>query len=447
MLVVDRESDATRALIAFLRRSELEVVWARDDEGAFHALDDESVHGLVTELRAPRIDGLDILHRARTRYPEVCAVVVTEAGGLDMAIEAMRRGASDFQARPIHFEKLLAVLRRGFAHQRLVARVAEMAETLDERFGIERLTGHSSAIARVRDQIRHLGSGRATILIEGESGTGRSLVARAIHQNSPRKDQRFAWVNLGALAEDAIEGELFGREPGALQDPSAPRHGRFDLADGGTLFIDAIGEAPPVVQVRLLRVLQDREFERVGGRETCKVDVRLIAATDRDLESLVRAGRFREDLFQRLGAVRIAMPPLRDRREDIPLLVEAFIREFNDARGRRVTGITPGALERLMRHPWPGNVRELRNTIEGMVVFAPRGRRPLDLADLPPSLREDEGREESLRLSVGMSVDEAERRLIEATLRHTGDDKPRAAALLGIGLRTLYRKVKRYGLG
>ena len=452
VLVVDREGEGTGALVAFLRENDLEVLWARDGEGGYNALDSARVDCLVTELRVQRIDGLALLRRARELKPDVCAVLITEAADVGVAVEAMRQGAADFQVKPLNHDKLLAVLRQGLAHQALAARVAEMAAQLDERFGFERLTGRSRAIVRVMEQVRHIASTRATVLIEGETGAGKGLVAQALHQNSPRKGERFVWVNCGALAEGVIESELFGRgtrakrgSGGAFTGASGMRRGRFEMADGGTLFLDEIGDAPPAVQVKLLRVLQDRSFERVGGSETIKVDVRLLAATNRDLAAEVRAGRFREDLFYRLSVVRIQMPPLRERPEDIPLLVEGFIREFGREHGRRVTGITRGVLDRLVRYPWPGNVRELRNTVEGMVVFA-EGRRALDLSDLPDALREVESAGEKLEPRVGMTVDEAERQLIAATLRHCGNDKTRAAAVLGIGLRTLYRKIKQYAI-
>ena len=441
MLVVDRESGATKSLLAFLRGHDLEVVWARDGESGYNALDATRVDCLVTELRVHRIDGVALLRRAHERNPEVCAVLIAEGADVDMAVEAMRQGAADFQVKPLNHEKLLAVLRQGLERQALAARVAEMEAQLDERFGLERLTGRSRAIVRVMEQVHHIASTRATVLIEGETGTGKGLVAQAIHRLSPRKDERFVWVNCGALAEGVIESELFGHERGAFTGASALRRGRFELADGGTLFLDEIGELPPTVQVKLLRVLQDRSFERVGGSETMRVDARLVAATNRDLAAEVQGGRFREDLFYRLGVVRIGMPPLRERPEDIPLLVEGFIREFDREHGRKVTGITRGVLDRLVRYPWPGNVRQLRNTVEGMVVFA-EGRRALDLSDLPDALREVESAGEKLELRVGMTVAEAERQLVAATLRHCGNDKPRAAAMLGIGLRTLYRKLK-----
>jgi DNA-binding NtrC family response regulator len=449
VLVVDRESAATRSLLAFLRENELEVVWARDGESGHNALDSTRVDCLVTELRVQRIDGLTLLRRARELNPELCSVLITEGADVGKAVEAMRQGATDFQVKPLNHEKLLAVLRQGLARQALVARVAEMEAQLDEHFGFERLTGRSRAIVRMMEQVRHIASTRATVLIEGETGTGKGLVAQAIHQNSPRKGERFVWVSCGALAEGVIESDLFGRgaraergSGGAFTGANALRRGRFELADGGTLFLDEVGKLPPAVQVKLLRVLQDRSFERVGGSEPLKADVRLIAATNRDLAAEVRGGRFREDLFYRLSVVRIHMPPLRERPEDVPLLVETFLREFAREHGRRVTGISRGVLDRLVHYSWPGNVRELRNTIEGMVVFA-EGRRTLDLSDLPDALREVDSAGEKLELRVGMTVEEAERQLIAATLRHLGNDKPRTAAMLGIGLRTLYRKLKR----
>jgi DNA-binding NtrC family response regulator len=308
-----------------------------------------------------------------------------------------------------------------------------------------RLIGCSRAIARTMEQVRHLSATNASVLIEGEPGTGRELVAHAIHQSGPRGNRRFIAVDCSALPGERIEGELFGFEAGADADLPGPASGKMELADHGTLFLGEIGDLPAAVQARLLRVLQDREFERVGGERTIKVDVRVMAATAHDLSARVADGRFREDLFRRLAMVRVSLPPLRERSEDIPLLVQHFVRETSREHGRRVRGASRGVLERLMRHPWPGNVRELRNTIEGMVVSA-AGRRPLDLTDLPPTLREPASEIDRLEIVVGTTIEHAERQLIAATLRHTGHDKPRAAAMLGMGLRTLYRKIKRYGI-
>ncbi|TMQ71318.1 MAG: sigma-54-dependent Fis family transcriptional regulator [Candidatus Eisenbacteria bacterium] len=443
VLVVDRESDAVRSLITFLRDHDYDVVWARDGETAFHALDEARVDGMIAVLQGPRIDGLAVLRHAIARSPELCAVMIAEPGDGGTGLLALQQGATDIQRPPLHPERLRIVLARGLAHQRLAARVDEMRETLDERFGLEHLVGLSPAFALVVEQVRHVASSRAPVLIQGETGTGKSLIARALHQAGARRDERFVWVSLGAVADEVVEQDLFGVEQGA--GGSSARRGRLESADGGTLFLDRIDEAPPSVQIRLLRVLRDREFERVFGENARRVDVRIVAATYRDLVIEAAAGRFRPDLLQRLGSVVIRVPPLRERREDIPLLAETFLRDLNREHNRRVKGLTRGVLERLMRHAWPGNVRELRSTLEGMIVFA-QGRRLLDLSDLPAGWKDAAADEDALHMSVGMTLEEAERRLLEATLRQTGFDKPRAASLLGIGLRTLYRKIQRYGI-
>ncbi len=443
VLVVDRDSDVARGLVAFLAGRDLDVLWMRDGEGAMNAIDDRRIECLVTELQAPRIDGMAILRHARARNPLVCAVVVSDVPAIERAVEAMREGAYDFQTRPVHHEKLLAVLQRGVRDQRLAARIEEMEGRLDERFGIERLTGASRAISRVMEQVRHVAPSRSSVLIEGEPGTGKALLARVIHHHSPRKLERFVWANCRALPPGAAEAELFGDERDV--EGAGPRQGRLELADGGTLFLDEVEALPVAAQVRLLRAIHERTFERVGGRDPLRADARLVVATDVDLEREAHAGRFREDLFERLSVARILMPPLRERREDIPLLAEAFVRELNRQHGRHVRGLSRGALEALLAYDWPGNVRELKVLLEGMVVFA-EGRRPLQWSDLPASLSGGRARPAG-RLTPGMTVEEAERALIAATLEHTGGDKPRAAAMLGIGLRTLYRKIGRYGLG
>jgi len=284
------------------------------------------------------------------------------------------------------------------------------------------------------------------VLIQGETGTGKERIAQAIHQLSPRRDERFVKIHCAELSASIIESELFGHEKGAFTGADQQRKGRFEIADGGTLFIDEVSEIPPPIQTKLLRVLQDRQFERVGGNETVKVDVRVVAATNRRLDILVARGEFREDLYYRMRVIQLDAPPLRERKEDIALLTEVFIREFNREHGRKVTGITRGVADRFMEYGWPGNVRELKNVIEEMVVFH-QHRGPLDAADLPLALRhQPAGRTEDLGLSVGMSLREIEKRTIEATLRSTGHDKQKTARILGMGLRTLYRKQKEYGL-
>ncbi len=447
VLYVDRDEEGTRALAARLREPGYEVVFVHDGEAALRALEETRVDCLVTELRIHRIDGMAVLARAIRLHPAVCAVVITAGGDVAAATEAMRRGAADFQAKPVNVDKLLAVLAQGLARQALVQRTVELESRLDERFGFERFTGHSAAVSRMIDQVRQVAPTRANVLIVGETGTGKELLAQAIHQHSPRAKERYVRVHLAALTEGAVERELFGHERGAFPGATEARVGRIELADGGTLFLDEIGEIAPPVQAKLLRVLQEQELERVGGRATLRVDVRVVAATNQSLEERVAQGRFREDLYDQLRVVTVRVPPLRERAEDIPLLVEHFLREFNREHGRRVTGITRGALQQLSTYEWPGNVRELKNTIEGMVVFAD-GRRPVDVSDLPQGLqnarREDAA---SVTLPVGLSMAEVEKRFIEETLRAVRYDKPRAAEMLGIGLRTLYRKLKEYEIG
>ena len=444
VLVVDRETPETREVIAFLRSRGYRTLWAKDNESAFNVLDHERVDCLVCEVQEHRIDGLAVLRRARTLFPELCAVMVATEADVEAAVAAVHEGAHDFQTKPLNLEKLAATLTRGLSQQAMASRIADLESRLDERFGFERFTGPSRAISRVLDQVRQVAPTRATVLVTGETGTGKDLLAHAIHQNSPRAKERFVRLNFGALAEGVVESELFGHEKGAFTGAVERRAGRFEIADGGTLFLDEISEASPAVQAKLLRVLQEQEFERVGGSDTLRVDVRVVAATNRQLEDEVKAGRFRQDLYYRLRVVAIEMPPLRERKEDIPLLIEQFIRDMNRAHSRRVTGINRLAQERLVAYDWPGNVRELKNCIEGMVVFA-EGKRPLAVSDLPVALRES--RTEAARevsLVLGQSLEEVERRFVEETLRWVGYDKQRAAETLGIGLRTLYRKLKEY---
>jgi DNA-binding NtrC family response regulator len=455
-LIVDKDSSETRDLETFLQGKGFEVHWAKDGEQAYNVLDGswpeeagDSRRGpevVISELKAHRVDGMRLLEVAKHRNPEVCVILIADQGSLELATEAMRQGAYDFQLRPLNLEKMNAVIQRAMSHQALVSRAEDLAVRLDERLKVPNLTGHSRVMQELKDRILQIAPTRATVLIYGETGTGKELIAQAIHQLSPRKDERFVKLHCAELSVSLIESELFGHEKGAFTGAEQQRKGRFELADQGTLFVDEISEIPLPVQTKLLRVLQDRQFERVGGTETITVDVRVIAATNRRLELMSAREQFREDLYYRLRVIQLEVPPLRERREDIPLLVEIFIKEFNREHARKVTGVTRGVMDRMMEYDWPGNVRELKNTIEEMVIFA-QGKRLLDVSDLPIPIRQQRTPiAPELHLTVGMSMPEIERAAIEATLRSVGYDKQRAAKILGIGLRTLYRKQKEYGL-
>jgi DNA-binding NtrC family response regulator len=454
-LIVDKDSTETADLKALLQQGGFDVEWAKDGEQAYNALDHLGPDSagtpagpsvVIAELRSHRVDGMRLLEVARRRNPEVCVILIADQGTIELATEAMREGAYDFQLRPLNLPKMLAVIQRAISHQRLVSRAEDLAVRLDERLRVPNLTGHSRVMQELQDKILQIAPTRATVLIYGETGTGKELIAQAIHQLSPRKDERFVKLHCAELSESIIESELFGHERGAFTGADQQRKGRFELADGGTLFIDEISEIPPNVQTKLLRVLQDRQFERVGGNETVRVDVRVIAATNRRLDLMAAREQFREDLYYRLRVIQLEVPPLRERREDIPPLLDAFLREFNREHGRKVTGVSRGVMDRLMQYEWPGNVREFRNTIEEMVIFA-QGKRALEVSDLPIALRQQRPPAgEDMNLSVGMTMNEIERASIEATLRSVGYDKQKAAKILGIGLRTLYRKQKEYGL-
>lgn len=437
VLVALHAAEPGRTLAAFLGARGFDALGVRDTESALNALDRERVDCLVCDARAPRLDGLAVLDRARARQPAVCAVMVATGDTRSVALEAVRRGAYDFQSEPVDVEKLLATLHLGLQHQRLAERMVEMEDRLERQFGLRALAGRSREIQRVRDQVRHLAPTRVTVLVEGEPGTGKSIVARALHHNSQRRDRRFERVRFGTLPASVLEVELFGAEgaPGALE-----------RADGGTLLLEGVERAPESLQLRLQSFLQGREFEHADGGRARRADVRVVAAADGELAAAVAAGHFRPDLYGVLAIGRVKLPPLRERREDLPLLVEELVRAANREHGRRVPGVTAGVLDRLAQHDWPGNVSELRSVIDGMVATA-RGRDPLDVSRLPDALRAEPVNEAQLEIGVGMTLEAAERKLIEATLAHTRGDKRQAAAMLGVGLRTLYRRLDEWGLG
>ena len=431
ILVVDDDASARTALAELLRDEGYAVDTAADGFKALPKLEELAPDVLLTDLKMPAMDGLELMRRARELDPEVAAIVMTAHSAIDTAVLAMRQGAADYLPKPVHFGELAIVLDRALERRRLRREAGQMRQRLADRHQIRNIIGSSPPMQRVFETVLQVAGARASVLITGESGTGKELVAAALHEHSPRAGRPFVKLHCAALAESLLESELFGHEKGAFTGAVARRDGRFQQADGGTLFLDEIGEISPAIQVKLLRFLQEREFERVGGNETIKVDVRIVAATNRDLLQRVKDGHFREDLYYRLNVVTIEMPPLRARPTDIPLLAAYFLRKAADDNGKTVRGFTDEALDRMVRHGWPGNVRELENAVERAVVVC-RGEE-VRAEDLPPTVQPAQAGDGGGMPAVpGVSLADLERYAILKTLEHTGGSTSRAAEIRGI---------------
>lgn len=444
ILIVDDEKSTRDGLARALGR-QYEILLAENGQRALDLLSDRAVDLVLIDLRMPGMDGLTLMQRILARSPQPVCILLTAYGSIEMAVEAMKRGAYDFLTKPVNLDQLDILIRRALRAREMETENRLLREQLDSKYGLENMIGQSLAIREVFDTIRQVAPSRATVLIQGESGTGKELVAHAIHRLSPRASGPFVAVHCAALTPTLLESELFGHEKGAFTGATERRPGRFELADGGSLFLDEISEIDSSVQVKILRVLEERTFERVGGRDSLEVDVRLIAATNRDLRKLVDEKKFREDLYFRLNVVIIDLPPLRDRRDDIPLLAQRFLEEFNRENQKQVEGLTPDCLDALTAYAWPGNIRELRNVIERMIVLARQNK--LTLRDLPPSVRESvQGRSPAASPASGLSLEEAERNLIIKALESCRGNRTKAARQLGISRRTLHRKINEYGL-
>ena len=442
ILIVDDEKNTREGLSRALR-DEYAVAEAENGLRALEWLETHHADVVLSDLRMPGMDGMALLSRLLGRDPKPVLILLTAYGNIETAVEAMKRGAYDFLAKPVNLDRLELLLKRALTERQMGAENQRLKAQLDSKYGFENILGTSVAMQEVFDTIRQAAPTRATVLIQGESGTGKELVARALHQCSPRAQGPFIPVHCAALAPTLLESELFGHEKGAFTGAQERRRGRFELADGGTLFLDEIGEIDPSLQVKILRVLEERKFERVGGSETIHVDVRLVAATNRDLKKMVEEGKFREDLFYRLFVVNLTLPPLRDREGDIVLLAQHYLKALAAEHGKKVSGITPDAMELLSAYPWPGNVRELRNVIERMVVLGAGEK--LTVRDLPTTFRLAADRAESA-LRPGNALRDAERHLIEESLRKNKGSRTRAAQDLGISRRTLHRKLNEFGL-
>ncbi len=442
VLIVDDERSARDGLVRALRRN-YNVLAAENAKAALDALSAQPIDVMLSDVRMPGMDGITLMQRALANHPGLVCIILTAYGDVELAVEAMKQGATDFMTKPINLDKLELVLDRLLKARRTELENRRLREQLDEKFGLENIIGRSAAMQEVFDTIRQVAQSRATVLIQGESGTGKELVAKAIHQLSPRSKGPFVAVHCAALSHNLLESELFGHEKGAFTGAMERRIGRFEKADGGSLFLDEISEIDASVQVKILRALEERQVERVGGDTPVDVDTRLIAATNRDLRGMVEQGDFREDLFYRLYVVVITLPPLRERQDDILLLLNHYLAHFNAENGKRIEGFTSAAYERLAAYAWPGNIRELRNLVERMVVLA-RGSR-IDVKDIPSQVRESSVGE--VRSDADLTVEEMEKRMILQALEKTGGNKSKAAERLGISRRTLHRKLNEYGLG
>lgn len=438
ILVVDDEKD-TRDFMARALADRYRVTTAPDAEQAMKALDaDPTIALMLSDVRMPGVDGLQLLKAAKAKHPKLICILLTAFGTIQQAVAATKDGAEDFLMKPIDLDQLDIRVEKALKTGALEREVADLRSQLDEKYGLDHLVGSSPAMKRVFEMIRRAAPSSATVLIQGANGTGKDLVAHALHNLSPRAQGPFLAVNCGAISPSLIESELFGYEKGAFTGAYARKAGAFEAADHGTIFLDEIGELPLAMQVKLLRVLENRAFPRVGGTEAVSVDIRVIAATNRDLRTLVAQGAFREDLFYRLNVVDIQLPALKDRRDDIPLLAARFVKELAEKDGVAVTGISPAAMKLLEAYDWPGNVRELRNTIEKMVVLSAGG--VLDVADVPDPMRAP-----ALPvLSATGTLGENEKAQILAVLKEVGGNRTEAARKLGISRRTLYRKLDEY---
>jgi two-component system NtrC family response regulator/two-component system response regulator HydG len=453
IVVIDDEVNAAAALETLLREDGYDVARAHDGRSGLQLLEKHDPDVVLTDLRMPGMDGIELLAKIKEIRPETMVIVMTAYGTVKTAVKAMKLGAEDYLGKPIDVEELEVVLQKALERKGLLEEARSLRERLEHKYRLDNLVGESPEMLSVFKTIRQVAPSSASVLLLGESGTGKELFAQALHQHSPRRGRPFVKVACAALPETLLESELFGHEKGSFTGAVYTRAGRFEAADGGTLFLDEIGDITPTVQVKLLRFLEEREFERVGGNKTFKVDVRIVAATHRDLQKKLEDGSFREDLFYRLNVIEIHIPPMRERPGDIPLLAHHFLRKYADANGKDLKGISDEVLALLLSHPWPGNVRELENAMERAVV----------LSDGPtlapahfPTLRKATGEEPArpagsgTALGVripGSTLADLEREAILRTLEAVGGSTSKAAAILDISARKIQYKLKEYQHG
>ena len=445
LVVIDDEVNAAAALETLLREDGYEVSRAHDAKSGLALLETTDADVVLTDLRMPGMDGLELLARIKEIRPETMVILMTAYGTVKTAVRAMKMGAEDYLGKPIDVEELEVILQKVLEKKRLLEETRVLRERVQTKYRFDNLVGESPEMLAAFKTIQQVASSSSSVLLLGESGTGKELFAQALHQNSPRRNKPFVKVACAALPETLLESELFGHEKGSFTGALYTRAGRFEMADGGTLFLDEIGDISPTVQVKLLRFMEEREFERVGGNRTYKVDVRIVCATHRDLTKKLQDGTFREDLYYRLNVIEIHVPALRERPGDIPVLAHHFLKKYADANRKSVRGISDEALALLLRHAWPGNVRELENAIERAVVLAAEP--VLNPSHFPTLRRLETAAPNGSAATVtipGSTFAEIEREAILRTLEAVGGSTSRAAALLGISARKIQYKVKEY---
>lgn len=444
ILIIDDEKNIREGLGAAFEMEGYEVRLAANGRAGLDFISRGDIDLVITDLRMDGISGEEVLRKVTTETPGIPVIVLTGHGSIDSAVEAMRNGAYDFLTKPLNLDQLLLIVKRALESRELKLKHAELSAQIHGNATLDNMIGKSSEMQKIFSMIKKAAPAKASVLITGESGVGKELVADAIHNLSPRREKSFVKVHCAALSQTLLESELFGHEKGAYTGAEKMQKGRFELAHGGTIFLDEIGEINQSTQIKLLRVLQDKKFERVGGEQTIEVDVRVVAATNKNLEEEVKAGRFREDLYYRLNVVHIEVPPLRERRDDIPLLLNSFLKEYAEENEKEITGIDNKARAALYKYDWPGNIRQLRNCVESAVVMC--SGKEITLSDLPPTISEATS-DEVITVPLGASLAEAEKTIIIQTLASNKGNKSKTAETLGIGRKTLHRKLDEYGIG
>jgi DNA-binding NtrC family response regulator len=440
ILIVEDDPKVGESIRLLLKKRGYETLLASNGKEALPLFRQEMVDLVITDLLMPKMDGIELLEAVKSLKPETEVIVISAQGTVEKAVQAMKLGAFDFIEKPINPRVISLVVERALEKQTLILQNRDLRSKLEDKFHLKNIIGRSAKMIKIFELIQHIAPYDSSVLIIGESGTGKELIANAIHYSSPRTSMPFIKVSCASLSEGIIESELFGHEKGAFTGAISSRKGRFEIAHQGTLFLDEVGDIPLATQIKLLRVLQDGEFERVGGNKTIQAGIRIIAASNRDLQEAVKHGTFREDLYYRLNVVSIKLPPLRERKEDIPFLVNFFIDKFNQRYKMKVKGVSQRAMNFLIDYEWSGNVRELENTIESILVI--NSPEVIDIQHLPQEVKEVKEKPEVIPIKIGTPLEEVEREMLIQTLKATKGNKRRAAELLGINVRTIHRKME-----